>query len=421
MPDICVRLLCKESGYKNDVRQSGIDGNPLMTVFQSSSFKCLNYLSTLCVSLLLMNCVAVAAEPLCNNSKGRYHLATQCRANALTEHACELINRQEYAGAVEHLEGALLLKPDMASAHANLGLALNRMGKVEEAISHLRTAVRLAPREAAPLLTLANAYQRTGQLDAALYAYARFALYFPNDKDIPVVRGLIAGLKKELERGTHAHDTASTNYTESATGEKSLRWDRPSRQLKVHISSGADVRGPKPLTAVENAFRRWESIGCFTFVFVNEPGEADIVCRWVDQANLLANPAEGGEARLTFKGSIISKAKLTLLTMRGDAPADTNEVAAVALHEVGHCLGIVGHSPSPSDVMYFAINPDAKGAFTGLSSRDVETLRKMYPVDPVLSALGDSFQAEAEFLPVETQRRVVPGGQRGTALPIRLN
>lgn len=392
-----------------------------MTVFQSKSAKCLNYLSTLGVSLLLLNAAAATAEPLCNYSKGGYHIATGNRAKALTEHACELINRQDYASAVEHLQGALLLNPDMVSAHANLGLALNRMGRVEEAISHLRTAVRLAPREAAPLLTLANAYQRTGQLEAALYAYARFALYFPDDKDVSLVRGLIAGLKKELDRGQHIHQTASDNYAAYATGEKKLRWDRPSRQLKVHITPGLDVKGPKPLNAVAAAFKHWESIGCFTFVFVDEPGAADVVCRWVDQADLLANPAEGGEARLSFTGSTISKAKLTLLTMRGDKPADENEVAAVALHEVGHCLGIVGHSPVPSDVMYFAINPDVQGAFTGLSSRDVETLRKMYPVDPVLSALHDSFEVESEYLSTENLKNTTSGGQRTRALPTRVN
>ncbi|HEY9696498.1 MAG TPA: matrixin family metalloprotease [Trichocoleus sp.] len=49
-------------------------------------------------------------------------------------------------------------------------------------------------------------------------------------------------------------------------------------------------------------------------------------------------------------------------------------ILASARHELGHALGIWGHSPSPTDVMYFSQirNPPA------ISERDINTLKQIY-------------------------------------------
>ena len=45
----------------------------------------------------------------------------------------------------------------------------------------------------------------------------------------------------------------------------------------------------------------------------------------------------------------------------------------IFVHEMGHALGLGGHSPDPSDVMYKSV-----GAATEPSARDRETLRLLY-------------------------------------------
>ncbi|MBD2310974.1 matrixin family metalloprotease [Desertifilum sp. FACHB-1129] len=47
---------------------------------------------------------------------------------------------------------------------------------------------------------------------------------------------------------------------------------------------------------------------------------------------------------------------------------------ATARHELGHALGIWGHSPSPEDVMYFSQVQDP----VEISPRDINTLKRIY-------------------------------------------
>lgn len=47
---------------------------------------------------------------------------------------------------------------------------------------------------------------------------------------------------------------------------------------------------------------------------------------------------------------------------------------ATVRHELGHALGIWGHSPEPSDALYFSQVSDPPG----ISQRDLNTLRKIY-------------------------------------------
>lgn len=53
---------------------------------------------------------------------------------------------------------------------------------------------------------------------------------------------------------------------------------------------------------------------------------------------------------------------------------DMDEVKHTILHEIGHALGLVGHSPYGDDIMYV---PHQYGV-TSLSARDVETIKCLY-------------------------------------------
>jgi len=48
----------------------------------------------------------------------------------------------------------------------------------------------------------------------------------------------------------------------------------------------------------------------------------------------------------------------------------------ICLHEVGHTLGLNGHSANPKDVMFYSMNSD--NPITALSARDKSTMARLY-------------------------------------------
>ena len=73
--------------------------------------------------------------------------------------------------AVAHYRKSLELKPDYAVAHRNLGSVLANQGRVEEAIVELRKAIAINPDDAAGHCRLGNALVLSGRLDLAMEHY----------------------------------------------------------------------------------------------------------------------------------------------------------------------------------------------------------------------------------------------------------
>jgi predicted Zn-dependent protease len=65
---------------------------------------------------------------------------------------------------------------------------------------------------------------------------------------------------------------------------------------------------------------------------------------------------------------------MTELFFEGAEPS-LDTLYATLLHEMGHALGLGGHSPSPADVMYGRVNAAGRPE---LSERDRTTLRALY-------------------------------------------
>lgn len=73
--------------------------------------------------------------------------------------------------AVASYRRALVLKPAHVSAHYQLGLLWLEQGRVDDALVSLQTAVRLAPGHADAQLALGNALVRAGRADEAIEAF----------------------------------------------------------------------------------------------------------------------------------------------------------------------------------------------------------------------------------------------------------
>jgi eukaryotic-like serine/threonine-protein kinase len=72
---------------------------------------------------------------------------------------------------VGYFRAALALRPDAAVAHCNLGIALDRQGRTDEALGYLERAVHLDPEYALGHGVLANALRTRGRTDDAIRHY----------------------------------------------------------------------------------------------------------------------------------------------------------------------------------------------------------------------------------------------------------
>ncbi len=180
---------------------------------------------------------------------------------------------------------------------------------------------------------------------------------------------------------------ATSSYLRYATFEVPvnehvlLRWPKRKMPLRVHLPAPPTGLFEDP-TAIFDSVRDgvldWTDVagpGIPSFVFVENPGDADIPIVWAKEptgdwyiayCSLEINPF----AR-RFGVSHI------LVTGRwGDGHvADLYDVHETVLHEMGHALGIGGYSPDEGDVMYARASKTARG---GLSERDRATLAELY-------------------------------------------
>ena len=84
-----------------------------------------------------------------------------------------LRQRGELDEAINHLQKALELKPDLAEAHNNLGNALRQRGEPDEAMADFTRALQLEPNNAPAYANLASALLEKGQTKEAIAQFQK--------------------------------------------------------------------------------------------------------------------------------------------------------------------------------------------------------------------------------------------------------
>ena len=158
-----------------------------------------------------------------------------------------------------------------------------------------------------------------------------------------------------------------------------LRWPENKMPLRVYLTAPPAGLFEDPDSiheAVRKGILGWTDVakrGVPSFKFVDSIGDADIPIVWAKEPDgnwYIAHCAYDIQPFVRRFG--VSR---ILVTGRWqDRVADSDTIYRVVLHEMGHALGLGGHSEEPEDIMFGSIN----GLARGLSERDRDTLKELY-------------------------------------------
>lgn len=157
------------------------------------------------------------------------------------------------------------------------------------------------------------------------------------------------------------------------------RWpDHLREPLGVWIDTASELNGilTKYPETVRTAFSQWAGTGIpLHFAFVTNPRMASIRVRWTDH---LPHKTGSTTWRTDHSGTLTS-GDIVLATHISDGhPLDERGMRAIALHEIGHALGL-SHSEDARDIMAPLVRADA------ITDADRGTIKLLYsfPAGPV--------------------------------------
>lgn len=303
------------------------------------------------------------------------------RAIDLYNSSVVLIKNGDFAAAENVLSQAAQVLPDDANILCNYGLALMKMGKLQEAKERLLRGTRVKPDYDLMWLNLGLVQEGLGDLVAAKASLQKFVALAPHNPYSERIKAHIPEIDKLLATGVGPDSLNKPDYIDELSTDQKQRWSASRMPLKIYLKPGDGVPGYKPSygAALENALQDWIKAleGKMSIVKVEDATKADIIVKWTNDLAAGVNRSEGGDVRYSATAAGIDHADVTLLTLDPSPTVRLNDslVYWISLHELGHGLGIVGHSRNPADIMFFSapqkVNPQ-------LSSRDVQTIRRLY-------------------------------------------
>ena len=180
------------------------------------------------------------------------------------------------------------------------------------------------------------------------------------------------------------------NYIDNVLYENQLvRWNK-SKPVKYYVSN--NINAPEEYTdLVKKAFEKWQAAGSgvLTFREVHSNNEADIVVNFVNEISTKQGyePLRVGLATPTIKGTELTKVdvKIKPVDMIGNYYSK-NILSNVITHNIGHAIGLWGHSFEEGDIMFLDsdyVSPKKKMPNEEqISARDINTLNLVYIMVP---------------------------------------
>ena len=185
-----------------------------------------------------------------------------------------------------------------------------------------------------------------------------------------------------------------STYIEQAPLESGIiRWEN--FPLSICILDQSETSLPSYYKSeIKRAFSQWQtSVKFISFKYVETTSDANIIVKIVPLPKSVCDEQECkyvvGYTTPNFKKRILKDMTILLYSTdpNGNFFSD-KELYNTVLHEIGHSLGIMGHSYSSEDLMYMAaensksIYASYRSSFQYLSSKDINTIKLLYKLVP---------------------------------------
>lgn len=159
------------------------------------------------------------------------------------------VAQQEYAEALPLLQAAAREQPTSDVAHANLGAALDKIGREDDALREFEEAARLNPHNAATQQGLGELYLSAGKPQPALQAFQAALKMKPDDPDLEMecartmlAAGQLDAAKALLSKLSEPAESAQAQELFGELAEKQGDY----KQALTHFSRAVDLDPSEP-------------------------------------------------------------------------------------------------------------------------------------------------------------------------------
>lgn len=288
------------------------------------------------------------------------------------------------------LEKAATYDPTSVSAfiHAALSEIYHDLGNPDRAIKEAQSALSFDK-------SMKNMYYNLGLYckDANRYeegiAYlTKFTETASGDQKVNAL-SLIDSLRNEQSKmGSFSNN--DPDYLGQLMAEGSAHsWAASRVPLKVFIENSSSARGFLPgfPQIARNAFITWYQASGkkLAFTFVDSVSSSDINVEWTDGMLKVGDEkyerTKAGLTTTTRREAGIEHARIQIRTVRAFSKEAEPEdrIKETCLHEIGHALGLNGHSSNTADIMYFG---NTARQLPALTKRDKATMARLYQAYP---------------------------------------
>ncbi|MBU5537582.1 MAG: matrixin family metalloprotease [Candidatus Aenigmatarchaeota archaeon] len=177
-------------------------------------------------------------------------------------------------------------------------------------------------------------------------------------------------------------NTTKLTLPEEPMSNFTLRWNH--FPLTVYMQTDFIKQKPEYATNFREALNIWQTAtkNLVEFSMVTSP-EADLTVEWVPDLKEKALDTLGNTDIKFINVSgfgLIQKAKIQLLTKTNNKQLSETDMINLALHEIGHALGL-SHSNDENDIMYPTLTIPTK-EIKSISQKEIQKLQEIYAIKP---------------------------------------